>query len=141
MNIFKFVYVLALAGCVGSVPPANVDGAVDAATDGKAAPDGAADQAAAAASDLAGVDLAGLVDCYGVAVCDPTMDFCLRYFDGSQGAPGKLSSGPACFTPSDTCTNQGQPMDCNCILNDARLSMGCANCLDHGDGTFDCFAM
>jgi hypothetical protein len=90
--------------------------------------------------DLATLDLAGLTNCYGVAICDPNSSFCLRYNDGSQAAPGNVTSGPACFQPSDTCANQGQPMNCSCIQADANLGTACqGSCVDHGDGTYDCF--
>jgi hypothetical protein len=86
-------------------------------------------------------DLGGLTDCFGVAVCDPTMQFCIKFFTGSQSAPGALSNAPACFVPSDTCSDQGQPMDCNCIQNDPQLGLSCqGSCVDNGDGTYACYA-
>ena len=92
--------------------------------------------------DLAATDLAGLVNCYNVAICDPNMDFCIRYDDGSQAAPGKaVFSSPACFTPGTPCADNMQPMDCNCIQNDDTLGLNCqGSCVDNGDGTFVCYA-
>jgi hypothetical protein len=90
--------------------------------------------------DLASLDLAGLTNCYGVAICDPNAAFCIRFHDGSQAAPGNVTSGPACFEPSDTCANQGQPMNCSCIQADSNLGVTCqGSCVDHGDGTYDCY--
>jgi hypothetical protein len=132
---------LLLAGCLGSAP--QTDGGADAASDARAAdasPDAPARDLAGGPADFAGVDLAGLVLCYGAAVCDPAMQFCLRYYAGPRSAPGMLVNGPSCFEPSDTCANLGQNMDCGCIQNDPNLQGGCADCLDHGDGTYDCFA-
>jgi hypothetical protein len=91
--------------------------------------------------DLAVYDLTGLVNCFGVATCDPQAMFCIRYFKGSQASPGMMSAAPACYAPSDTCQDQGQPMNCGCIQVDATLGLGCeGSCLDRGDGTYDCFA-
>jgi hypothetical protein len=92
--------------------------------------------------DLAATDLAGLVNCYNVAICDPNMDFCIRYDNGSQAAPGKsVFNSPACFTPAMPCADAMQPMDCNCIQNDDALGMNCqGSCVDNGDGTFVCYA-
>jgi hypothetical protein len=91
--------------------------------------------------DLAATDLAGLVNCYNVAICDPNMDFCIRYDDGSQAVPGKAVFGsPACFTPAVPCADNMQPMDCNCIQNDDALGMNCqGSCVDNGNGTFVCY--
>lgn len=92
--------------------------------------------------DLAARDLTGLFDCYGVAVCDPTMDFCIKYFNGSQANPGTLTQPPACFMPGATCASNGQNMDCGCIQNDCVLGPQCqGSCVDNGDGTFSCYAM
>jgi hypothetical protein len=91
-------------------------------------------------TDLASTDLAGLFLCYGVAICSPTTDFCIKYHSGSQGVPGSLVNSPACFTPSDTCANQGQQMNCGCIQADATLGPSCQGaCIDNQDGTFDCY--
>jgi hypothetical protein len=83
----------------------------------------------------------GTIDCYGAAACDPATAFCIKYYAGSQSAPGAIASGPACYEPSDTCANQGQAMDCGCIRNDAVLGPACAGgCVDNGNGTYVCFA-
>jgi hypothetical protein len=89
--------------------------------------------------DLASTDLAGLLDCYGVAICNPSMDFCIKYHAGSQAAPGALVNSPACFSPSDTCANQGQTMGCNCIQADANLGPHCQTCVAGTNGAFDCY--
>jgi hypothetical protein len=83
-------------------------------------------------------DLAGLVNCYGVAVCDPNTSFCIQYHSGSQAAPGNLVAGPACFEPADC---MGTTMNCTCIMQDANLGGACPSCVDHMDGTYDCYAM
>ncbi len=92
--------------------------------------------------DFAATDLAGLVNCYGRAVCDPAMDFCISYNDGSEAAPGVTVFGsPACYTPDTPCADNGQAMDCGCIQNDAALGLGCqGSCIDNMDGTFVCYA-
>jgi hypothetical protein len=134
------------AGCVGDVAPSALDGgdggAVDLARGDAPRPDLLAPpDLARIAPDLSGADLTGLLDCFGVAVCDPTMQFCIKYYDGSQAAPGNVSAGsPACYEPSDTCANMNQNMDCGCIQNDPILGMYCQGaCVDNGDGTFGCF--
>jgi len=92
--------------------------------------------------DLTQGDLTGLFNCYNVAICAPNQMFCIKYFDGSAAAPGKLVGGsPACYEPSDTCGNQGQNMDCGCIQNDGTLGPACqGSCVDNQDGTFTCYA-
>ena len=103
-------------------------------------PDLASDQARPFL-DLTAKDLTGLFNCYGVAVCDPNAEFCIKYFDGTKAVPGNLVNSPACFQPSDTCGNQGQNMDCGCIQNDASLGTNCqGDCVDNADGTFNCYA-
>jgi hypothetical protein len=137
---------VAALGCVGQIDPplTGADGGgPDARADGGATPD-LARQADLARSipDLGGSDLAGLQNCFDVSVCDPTMEFCIKYFDGSQAAPGSVATGsPACYAPSDTCANQGQNMDCGCIQADPVIGVYCqGSCVDNGDGTFSCFA-
>ena len=134
------------AGCVGDVTPQS-DGGTDGGRDLARGDAPAADLASApdlarAIPDLASTDLAGLISCFGSSVCDPTMQFCIKYFDGSQAAPGNVVVGsPACYDPSDTCNNMGQNMDCGCIQNDPMLQLGClGSCVDNGDGSFSCFA-
>jgi hypothetical protein len=134
-----------LVACVGSstVTTPNVDAGHDLAHDAASASTDGASVADASRPllDLASSDLAGLFNCYGVAVCDPTTDFCIKYYTGSAATPGQLMNSPACFTPSDTCGNQGQNMDCACIQNDANLGVGCkGSCVDNMDGTFTCYA-
>jgi hypothetical protein len=92
--------------------------------------------------DFASTDLAGLVNCLNRAVCDPTMQFCITYNDGSQATPGKTVIGsPACYAPDTPCADNGQNMDCGCIQNDGTLGNGCqGSCVDNGDGTYVCYA-
>jgi hypothetical protein len=85
-------------------------------------------------------DIAGLTNCYFKSICDPTMEFCIRYYSGSQAQPGAISNGPSCYRPSDPCADNGLPMDCSCIQNDAMLAMLCQTCVDNQDGTYDCYA-
>ncbi|HEY2747141.1 MAG TPA: hypothetical protein VGL86_21105 [Polyangia bacterium] len=136
---------LAAGGCLGSMPSSAASG-----TGGNAAPASGGDDAGVAAPDLASgpdlapapmpdlasTDLAGLVDCYGKAVCDPTMEFCIRLYPGSATTPG-TPQPPACYQPVDC---MGANMNCDCITQDATLSAYCANCVDHMDGTYDCYA-
>ncbi len=100
-----------------------------------------ADQAKAIL-DFASTDLAGLVNCHNVAICDPTTMFCITYNDGSQDTPGKTVLGsPACYQPDTPCGDNGLPMNCDCIQNDCTLGNGCqGSCVDNGDGTFVCYA-
>jgi hypothetical protein len=147
-----FVAVMAI-GCPGNKPSGGGGG-------GGGTQDGSADLSTGAVGDLATAssadlslprpqpldsgtmvisgDLAGLVNCYGATVCDPNTSFCIRYHSGSAAAPGNLVAGPACFEPADC---MGQPMNCNCITQDANLGSACVNCVDNMDGTYDCFAM
>jgi hypothetical protein len=118
----------------GGVTPSNDDG-------GGGPPTPLDSGMAPGMSDLAALDLAGLTNCYGVAICDPGSSFCIRYFAGSQATPGNAAGGPACYQPSDTCANQGQPMNCSCIQADSNLGPSCqGSCVDHNDGTYDCYA-
>jgi hypothetical protein len=146
-----FVVVVLLAGC-GSSPDAPSDGGppdltTGGASDGGGGKDGGGvptpvDSGSIANFDLASADLTGLTNCFGVAVCDPNSSFCIRYNAGSQATPGALVGGPACYEPSDTCANQGLNMDCTCIQGDSNLGMACqGSCVDHMDGTYDCYAM
>jgi hypothetical protein len=86
--------------------------------------------------DLGSSDLAGFVNCFGAAVCDPATSFCMRYHSGSQASPGNLVAGPACFEPADC---MGTTMNCTCIMQDANLGGACPVCVDHMDGTYDCY--
>jgi hypothetical protein len=91
-----------------------------------------------APQDLGAADLAGFVNCYGVAVCDPGTMFCIKYHSGSPATPGNLTAGsPACFVPDDC---NGNTMDCSCITQDTSLGPNCATCVDNKDGTYDCYA-
>jgi hypothetical protein len=92
--------------------------------------------------DLFPADIAGMINCHGVAICDPAIHFCIIFHSGSQATPGSVSGGPACFEPSDACANQGQQMNCGCIQADNTLGTNCqGSCVDHMDGTYDCYAM
>jgi hypothetical protein len=145
MRLFvTFVAALTLAACSDAVPAADDGGShQDVITDGgddAGAQPAPPDLAAAATLDLANVDLTGLTNCFGVTVCDPTSQFCIRYNSGSQANPGTLSTPAACFEPTDSCANQGQPMNCGCIQADTALGANCqGSCADHGDGTYDCY--
>lgn len=119
-----------------SVTPAGPNDVLTSGADPTPPPTGPTDLGAAPPGDLA-----GLVNCYGVAVCDPSLHFCIQFFSGSQAAPGAPVSSAACYQPTDTCANQGQPMTCACIQADPSLGTGCqGSCLDHGDGTYFCYA-
>ncbi len=135
------------AGCLGNpfsssqtTPPTDDAGAADSSDMG------VADQAVGPPdltppADLFPADLEGLVNCDNKSFCDPTMDFCIRFHDGSQGTPGNLTAGPACFKPTDDCATQGQAMDCGCIQGDPTLGVSCqGSCVDRGGGIFDCYA-
>jgi hypothetical protein len=139
-----------LAGCLGSSPDdggLGQDLGADAAGDGSGAhSDGGlptpVDSGLIGNLDFSNADLTGLTNCYGATVCDPTSSFCIRFYNGSAAAPGTLGGGPACYEPSDTCGNQGQNMDCGCIQADPILGAECqGSCVDHMDGTYDCYAM
>lgn len=147
---------LVVAGCGGDNAQSGADLSLAVPSDGggggpvdddggNAGGDGAASAmpdlaGGGGALDLASLDLAGLTNCFGAAICNPGTSFCLRFHDGSQAQPGNLTGGPACFEPADTCANQGQPMNCSCIQNDANLGVACqGSCVDHGDGTYDCY--
>jgi hypothetical protein len=102
---------------------------------------GGPDLAVRPVRDLAWSDLGGLVDCFNVAVCDPTLTFCIRYHSGSAADPGTLSTAPACFEPGQACADNGQNMDCGCIQNDPNLGPQCqGSCVDNMDGTYECYA-
>ncbi len=133
------------AGCLGSMPSSSATGVggngtpENGATDaGVAGPDLATgpDLAPPAMPDLMSTDLAGLVNCFGKTVCDPTMDFCIQLYPGSQTTPG-TPTPPACYQPVDC---MGANMDCDCITQDPVLSTYCVNCVDNMDGTFACYA-
>ena len=135
------------AGCLGAMPAsdssmgtggggATADTTADAGVD---APDLApvADLAPApVAADLRSTDLAGLVDCFDTAVCDPTMEFCIKLHPGSTANPG-TAQRPACYQPVDC---MGANMNCDCITQDPVLSVYCTNCVDNMNGTYDCYA-
>jgi hypothetical protein len=153
------ICVVHLTACLGS-DPATPDGSVSGVGTG-GSPDGGGPLPAGntnddgggsvlptpldggtvnASVDLAALDLGGFTNCYGVAICDPGAAFCIRFWDGSQAAKGNLVGGPACYEPTDTCANQGQPMNCSCIQADTNLGVACmGSCVDHQDGTYDCY--
>jgi hypothetical protein len=87
-------------------------------------------------ADLGSSDLAGFVDCFGAAVCDPTTSFCIRLNSGTAANPGTTQT-PACYEPVDC---MGANMNCDCITQDPVLGGVCVNCVDHMDGTYDCYA-
>src|SRR5579862_2286631 len=122
----RLAFALALAGCLDPAPtgpsPGHGPTTAHAAQEHALQPAGGAPMTPAPSPDLgsppsSGKDFGGLTDCFGVAICDPTMQFCIKFYSGSQAAPGMLTNPPACFAPSDTCANQGQAMDCGCIQN------------------------
>ena len=143
---FAAVIGLAAAGCLGSMPSGSTTG-----TGGNSSPESGATDAGVAQADLASgpdlapapsppdlmsTDLAGLVNCFGKTVCDPTMEFCIRLNPGSATNPG-TPQAPACYQPVDC---MGANMNCDCITQDAVLANYCVNCVDHMDGTYDCYA-
>ena len=146
---FAFVFTLGAlglgAGCLGGTPSSTAIGGNGATQDstpdaGVAAPDLSVSPdlaPAPAPPDMRSTDLAGLGDCFGVAVCDPTMEFCIRVIPGSPSAPGKPKPA-ACYQPVDC---MGANMNCDCITQDPVLSAVCASCVDHMDGTYDCYSM
>jgi hypothetical protein len=146
---FVLVGVLAiLGGCVGAMPSggdgtgSGGNGSVQDSP-GDAGVDSVADLAPPAdltphplAADLGSTDLAGFVNCFGAAVCDPSTSFCIRLNSGSATAPGTMQT-PACYEPVDC---MGANMNCDCITQDPVLGGSCVNCVDHMDGTYDCYA-
>jgi hypothetical protein len=151
--LVSFIATLALTGCLGSAPDATDGGGTmhqltnDGGSDGgSSATDSGVptpiDSGTGGTIDFSNADLTGLTNCYGVTACDPNEAFCIRFYAGSQTTPGSLAGGPACYEPSDTCANQGQNMDCGCIQADPILGVACqGSCVDHMDGTYDCYAM
>ncbi len=150
------LFSFALAGCLGDSPAQNnglggtmgqTDGGVGVGVGGGGDASAATDLAMVSSQpdlspqvDLFPADIAGLTNCYGVALCDPTVHFCIRFFGGSQTAQGALAGGPACYQPSDTCANQGQQMDCGCIQADPSLGVNCqGSCVDNMNGSYDCY--
>lgn len=136
-----------LAACVGSMPSgSNGNGGSGGAgqdSTADAGVGGAADLATPAdlhprpvMPDLVSSDLAGFVDCFGATVCDPTTTFCIRFSSGSATTPGTTQT-PACYEPVDC---MGANMNCDCITQDPVLGASCVNCVDHMDGTYDCYA-
>ncbi|MGZ3425261.1 MAG: hypothetical protein ACXVCV_01375 [Polyangia bacterium] len=133
-----------LAGCLGApAAPASSTGGNGASQDAPADAAAAADLAESPdlaprplPPDLGSSDLAGLVDCFGATVCDPTTTFCIRLNTGSAANPGTIKT-PACYEPVDC---MGANMNCDCITQDPVLAPLCANCVDHMDGTYDCYA-
>jgi hypothetical protein len=134
-----------LAGCLGAPaapgPSTGGNGSSQDST-GDAAVGSAADLATSAdlsprpLPDLGSSDLAGLVDCFGATVCDPTSTFCIRLNSGTAANPGTTQT-PACYQPVDC---MGANMNCDCITQDPVLGGSCVNCVDHMDGTYDCYA-
>jgi hypothetical protein len=91
--------------------------------------------------DLSSTDLAGLVDCYGGAICNPRVEFCIRYHSGSMAAPGTVAYGPACYEPATACKDAMQNMNCGCIQGDSSLGVQCQGaCVNNMNGTFECYA-
>lgn len=138
-------FAVATAACVGAMPSGSdgtggngpAQAAVPDAAAGSAPDLGApADLAHPPLPDLGSTDLAGLVNCFGVTVCDPSTTFCIRFNAGSPAAPG-APSAPACYEPVDC---MGANMNCDCITQDPVLGPSCASCADHMDGTYDCYA-
>lgn len=139
-------------GCLGSNPTgggggggggsqdATADMATSAGGDMAGSPSKSSDMSLPQAQpmDLGSTDLAGFVNCFGATVCDPNTSFCIKYHSGSQANPGSLVAGPACFEPADC---MGTTMNCTCITQDANLGGACPSCVDHMDGTYDCYAM
>src|SRR4051794_10953437 len=91
-----------LAGCLGDIPG---DGAVGGAggktdqVDGGSSSDASmltGDLAISSQPDLSPMvdlfpaDIAGMTNCFGVALCDPTVHFCIRFFAGSATAQGGI---------------------------------------------------
>lgn len=139
-----------VVGCLGSAPAdkgAAADGSAPDSSPDAAVGAAAADLGSAPAADLTvprplpmdlgSTDLAGFVNCFNDTVCDPTTTFCIKYHSGSAAAPGTVVSGPACYQPADC---MGTAMNCACITQDATLGGACLNCVDHMDGTYDCYA-
>ena len=144
------VFAVTVAACVG-VMPSGSDGTGGNGGAGGATQDSTADAGVGGAPDLAGgadlaphplpadlgsTDLAGLVNCYGAAICDPNTSFCIRLNSGSATNPGTMQT-PACYEPVDC---MGANMNCDCITQDPVLGGLCVNCVDHMDGTYDCYA-
>ncbi|HUS66077.1 MAG TPA: hypothetical protein VMZ28_16105 [Kofleriaceae bacterium] len=143
---------LLCAGCLGEAPQA-IDDPTVTPSPGVVPDAGAPDLTVAAPDlllpatpdlksppDLYPSDLQGLVNCYGVAFCDVSTMFCLKFHDGSPAAPGALTTGPACFAPADDCGTLGQPMNCACIQADSNLGLNCQGaCVDNGNNTYDCY--
>lgn len=146
MRSLALFALVAAAGCVGEIDPplTGTDGGADAHAGDLARPPDLQRtyDFARHIPDLGASDLTGLQNCFDVSVCDPTMEFCIKYYDGSQATPGNPVVGsPACYPPSDTCANMGQNMDCGCIQNDPMLGIYCqGSCADNGDGSFSCYA-
>jgi len=147
MRLALIAAVALVGGCVGSMPSGsdgtggNGGGVQDSTAD--AGVEGVADLAPPAdlhprpvLPDLVSSDLAGFVDCFGVAVCDPTTTFCIRLNSGSASNAGTTQT-PACYEPVDC---MGANMNCDCITQDPVLASSCLNCVDHMDGTYDCYA-
>ena len=148
---FALVAMVAFAGaCLGSMP-AGSGGTGGNGGNGGAAQDSTADAGVEAVADLAppadlhprpvmpdlvSTDLAGFVDCFGATVCDPTTTFCIRLNSGSPTNVGKTQT-PACYEPVDC---MGANMNCDCITQDPVLGASCVSCVDHMDGTYDCYA-
>ncbi len=143
---------LLLGGCLGGMPSPDPAGHTDhppqaalttmAARGGDPVPDpGDGADGGTVTAPSSTPDLGGLIDCYGVAACDPNMMFCIKFYPGSQSSPGTPTTAPACYAPDGaSCADQGENMDCGCIQNDDILGPSCQTCVDNGDGTYSCFA-
>ncbi|HEX8950684.1 MAG TPA: hypothetical protein VF945_02510, partial [Polyangia bacterium] len=117
-----FAAAACLGACVGSMPSggsggngggggptqdttadAGVGGGPDLATPADLMPQ-------PLSADLGSTDLAGFVNCFGAAVCDPASSFCIRFSSGSAATPGTTQT-PACYAPVDC---MGANMNCDC---------------------------
>ena len=144
--LFAFALAFSVAACVGAMPAGGDGTGGNGATQDSTADAGVGSGADLAPgpdlsphplpADLGSTDLAGFVDCFGAAVCDPTTSFCIRLNSGSAAAPGTTQT-PACYQPVDC---MGANMNCDCITQDPVLGGSCVNCVDHMDGTYDCYA-
>ena len=145
---FVCLAVAVAAGCGSASPPASATGGNggNGGTQGSTADAGAGTAVDLADGpdlaprplppDLGSTDLAGVVNCFGATVCDPTSSFCIRLNSGSAANPGTIQT-PACYQPVDC---MGANMNCDCITQDPVLGGSCVNCVDHMDGTYDCYA-
>src|SRR4051812_50016806 len=110
MRYVVVAFAFTVAGCVG-VMPSGGDGTGTGTGGGGPTQDSTADAGVGGAPDLATADdlsphplppdlgssdLAGFVNCFGAAVCDPNTSFCIRLNSGSATNPGTTQT-PACY--------------------------------------------